>query len=272
MLEPSPRACRCGAGVARRARSPALRRGRPRPCSSSTSPRATSSRCRSRCLISSASACPIPAWRAASRRSSPSNLQRSGLFAPIDQAAYIEKISNVDATPRFPDWRADQRAGAGHRPPARGCRTAASAPNSGSGTCSPASISYGQQYADAARQLAPHRPHHLRRDLRAAHRRQGLFRQPHRVRRRVRPEGAPRQAARAHGPGRRQREISHARRRSRAHAALLARRRQEITYMSYGQGQPARVPAQHRDRPARDRRQFPRHDVLAALLARWRSA
>jgi len=34
-----------------------------------------------------------------------SNLQRSGLFAPIDQAAYIERISNFDTAPRFPDWR-----------------------------------------------------------------------------------------------------------------------------------------------------------------------
>jgi TolB protein len=34
-----------------------------------------------------------------------SNLRRSGLFAPIDQAAYIEKITNIDAVPRFPDWR-----------------------------------------------------------------------------------------------------------------------------------------------------------------------
>ncbi len=33
------------------------------------------------------------------------NLRRSGLFAPIDPAAYIEKISNPDAVPRFPDWR-----------------------------------------------------------------------------------------------------------------------------------------------------------------------
>src|SRR5262245_36307180 len=33
-----------------------------------------------------------------------SNLQRSGLFAPIDQAAYIEKITNIDQV-RFPDWR-----------------------------------------------------------------------------------------------------------------------------------------------------------------------
>jgi TolB protein len=34
------------------------------------------------------------------------NLQRSGLFAPIDPAAYIEKITSIDTPPRFPDWRA----------------------------------------------------------------------------------------------------------------------------------------------------------------------
>lgn len=34
------------------------------------------------------------------------NLRRSGLFAPIDPAAYIEKIANFDALPRFPDWKA----------------------------------------------------------------------------------------------------------------------------------------------------------------------
>jgi TolB protein len=33
------------------------------------------------------------------------NLQRSGLFAPIDPAAYIEKISTIDTLPRFADWR-----------------------------------------------------------------------------------------------------------------------------------------------------------------------
>jgi TolB protein len=33
------------------------------------------------------------------------NLKRSGLFAPIDQAAFIEKIQNIDAAPRFQDWR-----------------------------------------------------------------------------------------------------------------------------------------------------------------------
>ena len=35
-----------------------------------------------------------------------SNLQRSGLFAPIKPAAFIEKITNSDNVPRFQDWRA----------------------------------------------------------------------------------------------------------------------------------------------------------------------
>jgi TolB protein len=34
------------------------------------------------------------------------NLRRSGLFAPIDPAAYIERIANFDILPRFPDWKA----------------------------------------------------------------------------------------------------------------------------------------------------------------------
>jgi TolB protein len=33
------------------------------------------------------------------------DLKRSGLFAPIDPAAYIEKIVSSDAVPRFQDWR-----------------------------------------------------------------------------------------------------------------------------------------------------------------------
>src|SRR5271169_3341362 len=34
------------------------------------------------------------------------NLKRSGLFAPIDPAAFIEKITNTDVPPKFADWRA----------------------------------------------------------------------------------------------------------------------------------------------------------------------
>lgn len=33
------------------------------------------------------------------------DLERSGLFRPIDEAAYIENITNGAALPRFPDWR-----------------------------------------------------------------------------------------------------------------------------------------------------------------------
>jgi TolB protein len=33
------------------------------------------------------------------------DLRRSGLFAPIDQAAFIERIQNTDVAPRFQDWR-----------------------------------------------------------------------------------------------------------------------------------------------------------------------
>ena len=34
------------------------------------------------------------------------NLRRSGLFLPIDPASYIQRIQAFDAAPRFPDWRA----------------------------------------------------------------------------------------------------------------------------------------------------------------------
>ena len=47
---------------------------------------------------------------------------------------------------------------------------------------------------------------------------------------------------------------------------------QEITYMSYGQRRAARLSAQHRDRPARGRRQFPRHDASRRASRRTASA
>ncbi|MEW6640761.1 MAG: Tol-Pal system beta propeller repeat protein TolB [Pseudomonadota bacterium] len=33
------------------------------------------------------------------------NLKRSGSFAPIDQAAFIEKVSSIDVAPQFQNWR-----------------------------------------------------------------------------------------------------------------------------------------------------------------------
>ena len=69
--------------------------------SRSTSTRATSSRCRSPSPISrrgDALGAQISGVVAA-------DLKRSGLFAPIDKSAFIEKISNPDAAPRFEDWK-----------------------------------------------------------------------------------------------------------------------------------------------------------------------
>ncbi len=34
------------------------------------------------------------------------NLKRSGLFVPLEPAAFIERITNFEAVPRYPDWRA----------------------------------------------------------------------------------------------------------------------------------------------------------------------
>ena len=81
------------------------------------------------------------------------NLKRSGLFAPIDPAAFIEKIVNVDAVPRFADWRIinAQALATGRVTRQNDGRLkaefrlwdvlAASRPNSGCGTCLPASSS-----------------------------------------------------------------------------------------------------------------------------------
>lgn len=33
------------------------------------------------------------------------NLKRSGLFAPIDPAAFVEKAINIDAPPNFVNWK-----------------------------------------------------------------------------------------------------------------------------------------------------------------------
>lgn len=33
------------------------------------------------------------------------NLERSGLFRPLNRASFLERISDINAVPRFPDWR-----------------------------------------------------------------------------------------------------------------------------------------------------------------------
>ena len=64
------------------------------------------SRCRSRCRIS-VGGTPDDGEIARNVTGviSQQSAAQSGLFAPIDPAAFIEKITNTDAVPRFPDWR-----------------------------------------------------------------------------------------------------------------------------------------------------------------------
>ena len=131
------------------------------------------------------------------------NLKRSGLFAPIDQAAFIERITNIDTAPQFQSWK----------PINAQALVTGRMTRQGDGRLKAEFRLWDVNTAAAAHRpaifhlagiLAADRAHHLRPDLRAADRREGLFRQPRRVRRRDRVQGAPRQAAGADGPGRRQ--------------------------------------------------------------------
>ena len=36
------------------------------------------------------------------------DLEHSGLFQPLDRASFLEQVRDVNAAPRFPDWRSIQ--------------------------------------------------------------------------------------------------------------------------------------------------------------------
>ena len=180
------RRCRCGSASASSCLS---RRRRRAPSCGSTSPAARSSRCRSRSR-------PFPAApRTRARRARDiagvvsADLERSGLFRPLDPRSFIQNVIDRATQPRFPDWRqinaqalvtgTVKTQGDGRlqgRVPAVGrlCRAAA-----------------GRVWLhDDPAELAPHRPHHRRRDLQADHRRGRLFRYPDRLCRRNPGRGA----------------------------------------------------------------------------------
>ena len=110
------------------------------------------------------------------------NLKRSGLFAPIDQAAYIEKISNIDAAPQFANWKTINAqalvTGRMTRQPDGRLKAEFRLWDvaTGAAACGPAIF-------HLAGILAADRAHHFRPDLRASDRRERLFRQPRGVRR-----------------------------------------------------------------------------------------
>ena len=200
-----------------------------------------------------------------SARSSPRTCSAPACSRRSIPPPIIEKISTIDTLPRFADWR----------------QINAQALVTGRVTQADGRLKAefrlwdvfagqqlrGEQYnttADNWRRIS-----HIISD--AIYERitgeKGLFRQPHRVRRRIRPEGAPHQAARADGSGRRQCALSHARRRSRAHAALLVGRRHHHLHVLWP-GRSQSLSHEHRDRTARDRQQLSRHELQPALLAR----
>ncbi len=149
------------------------------------------------------------------------DLKRSGLFAPIDKSAFIEKISNPDVAPRFDDWkvinaqalvtgRVTKEADGRLRAEFRLWDTFAG------------QQLVGEQYF--ANPANWRRIGHIIADAiyETPDRRKGLFRHAHRLHRRIRPQERPRQAAGDHGPGRRQPALSVRRPRAGADAALLA--------------------------------------------------
>ena len=149
------------------------------------------------------------------------DLKRSGLFAPVDPAAFIEPVVPPSATPNFVNWR----------PLNAQALVSGSVATTGDGRIMAEyrlwDVFSGQQLTGQAvlrraRQLAADRAHHRRFHLRAADRREGLLRHADRLRRRDRRQGAARQAAGHHGPGRRQRALPDRRRAAGGDAALLA--------------------------------------------------
>ena len=189
-----------------------------------------------------------------------------GLFMPLDRASFLEQVRDVNAAPRFPDWRSI-RADAlvvGNVGPGSRRAHRRRVPPVGRDDRTPARRA---ALRDERAELAPRRPHHRRPGLRAADGREGVLRHACRVRRRDGPEGSPREAARDHGSGRQEHPSLEQRPGAGADAALLADQSGDHLHVVRGRAA-ARVPHEPRERPARDRRRLPRHDVCAALLAR----
>ncbi len=193
------------------------------------------------------------------------DLQRSGLFAPISKTAFIEKISNPDAAPRFEDWkvinaqalvtgRVTQEADGRLRAEFRLWDTFA-----GHADDRPAVL-------HAARKLA--RVAHIIADAiyKQITGEKGYFD----TRVVFVSESGPEQQ--------RKRQLAimdqdgfNVRMLTNGSDLVLTPRfspnRQEVTYMSFANQQPRGLSAAAGNRTARSRRQLPGHDLLAALLA-----
>ena len=150
-----------------------------------------------------------------------SNLRRSGLFAPVDQSAYPERITDINRQPRFNDWK---QIGADALVTGRLERQ-------GNGNVAAQFrlwdvVSNGHMHAqqtstspDNYRRLAHIISDQIYQRLTGE---TGYFDTRIVFIDEIRRAQSAHQAARDHGSGRRQCALPHARRRSRADAALLA--------------------------------------------------
>ena len=198
----------------------------------STSRAARSSRCRSRSRTFAGNAAKSARSATTSRRwSRPISSARacSGRSTRAPSSRRIAAQSHAAALRRLAHH---QRPGAGHRRRRDAARRAAARRVPPVGRARRAADDRAALHDDAA-ELAPHRPHHRRRDLQAHHRRGRLFRHAHRLHLGDRSRRPPHQAPRHHGPGRRQPPLPDRRPLAGADAALLAdaRRRSPISPM-----------------------------------------
>ena len=152
------------------------------------------------------------------------DLERSGLFRPIDRRAFIQTPEQLRDLPRFADWRQINAQALVTGEVMRGEDGDDLIVEFRLWDVFAGTQMRGLRFATAARQLAPGGAQDRRCGLRADHRRDRLFRYPHRLRRRERAGDRSGQAARGHGSGRRQSSLPDRRQRSGADAAVPSRR------------------------------------------------
>ena len=210
--------------------------GPPPPSSSSTSPRAWSSRCRSRSASSTARAPSARSSGATSPTWSAPTSSARGCSGRSTGAPSSSRRSELRALPRFADWRQinAQALVTGEVTRCRERRSGGRVPALGRVRRHPAARPALRDHADNWRRVAHKVADAVYERITGETR---LFRHPDRLRRRERPGDRARQAAGDHGSGRRQPRIPYRRRRSRADAALPPGRR-GLAYMAYRGRQP----------------------------------
>ncbi|WDR01161.1 hypothetical protein PSQ19_09695 [Devosia algicola] len=147
------------------------------------------------------------------------NLQRSGLFLPLDPASLPIRVGDVAATPNFDNWRQINVDALVMGQVERGGQIQSSVRV---WDTQQAAQVVGKRYNTDPNRLAAGCPHYLGRDLRVTGRWVWLFRYTGSLRGRERPEGQSCQAAGDHGSGWGQLAVSDRRPHAGADAAFFA--------------------------------------------------